>query len=62
MMTAEQPIQPERLSENDAIRRALVAPAFVEETLKGGFTQLVRGEDGMVEAVEFRDVDTEGEA
>ena len=42
-----------RLSENDAIRKALATEAFVQETLRGGGAILVRDKDGNVREVAF---------
>lgn len=42
-----------RLSENDAIRKALATEAFVQETLQNGGRILVEDKDGNIRQVAF---------
>jgi hypothetical protein len=52
----------EQLAENDAIRRALATPAFVEDLLRNGGMITIREEDGTVREVDLSQRDTiEGE-
>lgn len=41
------------LTQNDAIRKALATEAFVQDTLKGGGSILVRDADGTIREVQF---------
>lgn len=43
----------ERVSQNDAIRRALATEAFVQRTLAEGRKILVQDKDGKIREVEF---------
>jgi hypothetical protein len=49
----EQVAETTRLSQNDAIRKALATEAFVQETLQSGGKILVQDPKGVVREVQF---------